>query len=243
MTKDQAAVGRSEFRTLYPGRSIDASTAARLSATFPYVSPATRIIQTNVQTPDFHAVDGGYGDNFGMASLVDWLESALTSAPDSATLPRILIVEIRASAVGAIPKPDGSRGLLFQLTHPLKVLLAVWGNGQLSRNELEARLIQQVGELKRTVSEAGRSAPDAALERLRARSSASIQRVIFEFPAYDVRGMPIRRPLSWHLTPEDKHQLQLAWAKASISKCVEVVRHFLEDLKWDKPGEDPACRG
>jgi hypothetical protein len=243
VARDQASVGRGEFRTLYPGRSIDASTAARLSATFPYVSPATRIIQTNVQTPELHAVDGGYGDNFGMASLVEWLESALASAPDPATLPRILIVEIRASAVGGIAKPDGSRGLLFQLTHPLKALLAVWGNGQLSRNELEARLIQQVGELKRTVAEAARSAPDAALERLRTRGSASIQRVIFEFPAHDGRGVPIRRPLSWHLTPEDKRQLQVAWGKASIRECVEAVRHLLEGRNWNKTGEDPACRG
>lgn len=58
-------------------------TAARLSAAFTYVSPATRIPDQFVprsndgRRPAFHVVDGGYFDNDGVSSAIEFLTSAV----------------------------------------------------------------------------------------------------------------------------------------------------------------------
>ncbi|MEO0949363.1 MAG: hypothetical protein AAFY11_14710, partial [Cyanobacteria bacterium J06641_5] len=52
---------------------MDISTAARLSATFPYVSPVCRA--DSDQEQDIHLADGGIAENFGVFSALEWLSS------------------------------------------------------------------------------------------------------------------------------------------------------------------------
>ena len=201
-------VGRRDFRLLYCDREIEAVTAARLSATFPYVTPATRILRrAGPRRPEYHVVDGGYYDNYGVATLIEWLNDAIRDEAAGA-LPSILIVEIRAKPVGEQTGPDGSRGLLFQALHPVTTMLQVWGTGQLSHNELDARLLQASARL--------------------AAQNVRLRRVIFEFPSVDVTGVPIRPPLSWHLTPDDLVSLRWAW-EWRMGPCRQLVRDFLRE--------------
>ena len=69
------------FDDLYPDRhvhyDIRVNTAARLSASFSYVAPASRPDLDGIYTPGFHFVDGGYYDNYGMTALLGWLGEAL----------------------------------------------------------------------------------------------------------------------------------------------------------------------
>lgn len=101
----QAAAGIDNFRRVYGrGADIPVSTAVRLSATFPWVSPAAR--SSFVVPANFHYVDGGYYDTFGMVSLIEWLRAALIAHADQPPLSdqeevsqdmaeqQILIVEI-----------------------------------------------------------------------------------------------------------------------------------------------------
>jgi hypothetical protein len=94
---------------------LDMVTAARLSATFPYVSPASRAAwdkerPSQEPPPQIHLADGGYFDNFGVLAAVEWARDLLSTppadAPDSAAelleepLPErigpIVLIEIRA---------------------------------------------------------------------------------------------------------------------------------------------------
>lgn len=72
-------------------------TAARLSASFTYVSPPSRLpfemSQGKAQTA-FHFVDGGYYDNDGTNSVIEFLRSAKVALPRIGVLP-VLLVEIR----------------------------------------------------------------------------------------------------------------------------------------------------
>src|SRR5262249_54560555 len=61
------AAGLRNFEDLYPDRDIRVVTAARLSASFTYVSPAAR----GDGAPAYHIVDGGYHDNYGMTTLTE----------------------------------------------------------------------------------------------------------------------------------------------------------------------------
>lgn len=83
------------------------STAARLSANFPYVSLMPRL---EPPAPNFHFGDGGYFDNDGTASAIEFLWYALKSRNTQDPPVPVLILEIRdgpRSERGRRPRPAG----------------------------------------------------------------------------------------------------------------------------------------
>jgi hypothetical protein len=187
---------RLNFQTLYPGYDLSVATAARLSATFPYVTPATR---ANVPGTQPHVVDGGYFDNFGMSTLVEWLDAALHGCEDQ--VKHVLILQIRGAKVpvanAVTVKRVASRGWFYQAFAPLATMLSVWGAGQVSHNETEYGLLQRAWQ--------GR---------------VDLRSVVLEFPGDDP-------PLSWHLTAEQKQAILDAWGTERVLACREQVREFL----------------
>jgi hypothetical protein len=94
--------GNVSFPEFGAGRTVDLplATAAQLSATFPYVSSAARFPFVDGLTSQ-HFVDGGYYDNDGTASAIEFLRAALDGLAPNLPKVRILLVEIRNS-----PDPD-----------------------------------------------------------------------------------------------------------------------------------------
>src|SRR5262249_52945070 len=60
--REQDQRGLRNFEELYRDRDLQVVTAARLAASFTYVSPATRTSQPGTAS---HVVDGGYYDDYG----------------------------------------------------------------------------------------------------------------------------------------------------------------------------------
>lgn len=201
--------GRWDFFKLYPDSDLRIRTAARLSSTFPYVTPAARMLRNDsahsedgrLYRPEPHAVDGAYYDNYGMASLLDWLDNGLQAIP---TRPKIMIIEIRASPIGEQGRPRASSyGAFFQLTNPLQTMANVRGTGQLSHNALDENLMNRI-------------------------YSPKICEATFEFDNTDARGCPRTEPLNWHLTPNDRRALQDAWNNSdAIKQNIARVQTFL----------------
>jgi hypothetical protein len=110
-----------------------------LSASFTYVSPAARADLPGAQ---FHIVDGGYYDNYGMSTLMEWLHQALE---DSDPRPkRVLVIQIRGASTASNPQPDGTHGWFYQAWAPLETMLTVRTTGQLSHNEEDFERLQQL---------------------------------------------------------------------------------------------------
>lgn len=203
--------GRWEFFKLYPYSDLRVRTAARLSATFPYVTPAARMLRNDSEhspdghfyRPEPHAVDGGYYDNYGMASLLDWLDTGLQPIPVPSR-PKILVLEIRAAPVGKQGRPRSSSfGAIFQLANPLFTMANVRGTGQLSHNGLD----------------------EALMNRL---YPSNLCEATFEFSNADARGCPRSEPLNWHLTPDDIRALDTAWNDSeSIKASITRVQTYL----------------
>jgi hypothetical protein len=84
---------------------IRVNTAARLSASFSYVAPAPRPYLDAPFGEGFHFVDGGYYDNYGMNSLLSWLDEALADPRVRTNQPDILILQIRHFNPGALNGP------------------------------------------------------------------------------------------------------------------------------------------
>lgn len=97
-----------------PGRGgfadISILTAARLSASFTYVSPATRLPFAEADHTfgnAYHFVDGGYYDNDGTNSAIEFLKAASPAFSPQHPL-RVLLLEIRnAWDLPARDSPDG----------------------------------------------------------------------------------------------------------------------------------------
>jgi hypothetical protein len=99
---NKTSPGWRDFTRLYPETDIPVATAARLSATFPFVTPAPRIRRGDVFADQYHLVDGGYYDNYGVATLIlaagfDVMENLTILNlvdPDNPAIPHVIIATI-----------------------------------------------------------------------------------------------------------------------------------------------------
>jgi len=166
----------------------------------------------DITDPQIHLVDGGYTDNYGMATLIAWLDEALR-APGN-PVRRVMIIEIRASPPATEPPPLSWRGWPFQTYAPLSAMLNVRDTGQLPRNQQELEL----------------------LRRFAASCNIDIQDAVFEYP-------PESAPLSWHLSPNDKKQIESIWSSGDTEKQKQTVHTFLNTsaISADQTAPPAAC--
>ena len=81
----------------YPDWDLNVVTAARLSATFSYVSPICRPVRNDKDFPLVPFADGGYADNEGILTVVQTLTTLLSNYQDESIRPpfdRILVIRI-----------------------------------------------------------------------------------------------------------------------------------------------------
>ena len=130
------------FNTFYPNYDIPVATAVRLSASFPYVAPSARSNARPIGEPDFHVVDGGYYDNYGLLSLMQWLDQALSDPALRGRNPHIQILQIRSFPPDSIS--SGSvQGWGYQTTAPVSAFLNVRSAAQLSIARTQLELFKQ----------------------------------------------------------------------------------------------------
>jgi hypothetical protein len=112
-------IGETEFTEQYCAE-IAISTAARLSATFPFVTPTGRPTMLNTSTSacravspppcgggDQHLVDGGYYENSGLVGAIEWIDDALTDLTNPTKNPKQYPVppNILLLAIDAFERP------------------------------------------------------------------------------------------------------------------------------------------
>jgi hypothetical protein len=199
------------FVNNYGNYDLPVVTAARLSATFPYVTATSRANVAKGST--FHLADGGYFDNFGITSAVEWILQATSTEPSSSQRSagiqdmfqgrRLLLVEIMAS-----PKQDNSSpekveenlsGALWDWTNqaiaPISTLVNVRTTGQAEHNEVALKMLNDL--------------QPAGMKFLRV-----------QFPFYEANA-----PLSWHLTQPQRASIGASWGNQA-SQLQEVKEAF-----------------
>ena len=120
------------FSELYPNTDLPIVTAVRLAATFPYVTPSARAVSSK---PEYHMVDGGYYDNYGVFTLLNWLDEALVGIKKG-DWPDILFIQIRSFPSDHLPDPAYT-GWFYQTYAPLDALFDVRTNAQKVRDQYE----------------------------------------------------------------------------------------------------------
>ncbi|MCB0316368.1 MAG: hypothetical protein KDH84_24460, partial [Calditrichaeota bacterium] len=188
------------FHRVY-GDSTDLSmvSAARLSATFPYVTPVARARYAGggegPLLPSWHIADGGYFDNQGVMAAVEWVQAVLKTPGLRARIGKILILQIMAFPDHQqMPSPENGNGWLSALIGPVQGIVNVRTSTQVARSELELQLLKDAYPGK-------------------------IETVTLS-PA---EGDP---PLSWHLSQNDIAQLRAAWVQLGDGTGVARIREM-----------------
>ncbi|MEI9978454.1 MAG: hypothetical protein WDN23_05535 [Edaphobacter sp.] len=209
------------------------ATAARLSATFPLVSSGTRI-PLAFSKHGYHFLDGGYFDNDGTSSAIEFLKSALEDPrKDELRLPRrILWIEIRddnGSDVGEDAddfagqngtRPDGK--LQAPSWTPLGQLTGIgaglWNAGHTSISRRNRREL-------------------CTLELAYNDRIQDLHHVVFTIPLGDDR----LSPLSWNLTPGQQAFITKR-AKESSDWILQIVDWVRNNRGPGPASSQDVCR-
>jgi hypothetical protein len=199
-----------EFFQLFPAASsqLRISAAARMSASFPYFSPAT-VLPTN---PRRRVVDAGYFDNYGVTIAANWLEEILNSPANCELLRKhvsgVAIVEIRDGLSNRGNRPNGvgdrkpntplTRGA-EELSSPIEGLFAARDSVALYRNDEKL---------------------DWLCNRFR---DARFDDQFFTNVLFQFSGSV---PLSWYLTKMEKNELITAASHACAGPDGEAFRRW-----------------
>jgi Patatin-like phospholipase len=127
---DTTSAGTERFFELYPNADINVATAARLSATFPYVSPLARASNEPINK-GFHIGDGGYYDNSGLLSVVEWLGQAAPALGDHQVV--LILIDAKPANQADAQAWSWQR----QIAGPVETLLEVRTSSQQLRDSIE----------------------------------------------------------------------------------------------------------
>ncbi len=236
---------RKNEAVLYP--DLEILSAARLSATFPYVSPMPRVPRVpqhqsvaEVFAKSLHFADGGYYDNDGTASAIEFLYEAFWKEPVTQPVP-ILWIEIRdddgyqegvnpdqcSSQItsGTCPLqsnagPVDTKAPAAPLSQTTAPLGAFWKAGHSSvtlRNHREMALLANAFSTKFTIKHAA---------------------IAFHKDKNDVQ------PLSWHLTGREKKDLleQIRCRGPELLSIADWFSHSFATERPEQPKPDLPCK-
>jgi hypothetical protein len=189
-----------DSNTLYPGYNMRAVTAARLSATFPYVSPTSRNEDIDGLDRNYHIVDGGYFDNSGIITAVNWLDNNMDMLLQQVNVKRLILLEIEAFEQQTFNDPVPERGgFVTAFFAPILTLLKVKTASLVIRNQQEIDLL--IRQFRSKLDEAGT-----------VEANSNVQHVRVEFPSSEYK-----QPLSWKLAPSEKYALEEAWEHVKLN--------------------------
>ncbi|MEH1957915.1 patatin-like phospholipase family protein [Nostoc sp.] len=220
-----------DFNTLYEAYDMNVVTAARLSATFPYVSPICRS-SVNIPNQNYHVADGGYFDNSGFVTAAEWLDEQLnewSKTENSLNVKRVLILQINPFPKSAsTEKVQGNGGWFMATIGPLLAMFKVRDPVLASRNAKEADLLAKKWENKVDIQYFPIFFPSE--------SEIPPEFAVSEF----YKDGRYRPPLSWKLTDREKQAIQDGWAAITTGKNIQKIKQLWHKT-WNMP--DSTDRG
>lgn len=180
------------FNTLYQGCDMGVVTAARLSATFPYVSPICRN-DKDIPGKNYHFADGGYFDNSGFVTVAQWLDEWL-KPEKNLNIKRVLVLQINAFPESpSNEEVQGNGGWFMATIGPLLAMFKVRDPVLASRNAMEADILVKSWKNQVDIRYFPIFFPSET-----------------EVPKFYKDGK-YRPPLSWRLTDQEKQAIKDGW--------------------------------
>lgn len=208
-----------DFWDLYH-RRLRVVTAARLSATFPYVSPVFRTFADKPDCADFHLLDGGYFDNYGVTSLAKWLQAgvknneALKPRPGKDGKPtKWHVLVIRLFAFPDDARDPSTQGWNGQVLGPLNGVMSARSESQLISGDYIQELLGE-GDFDVKVATFTYGGPN---------------------PTYKKGDHCASPPLNWVLSESDQRCItDQTLSQPEVDKVVSFVREMAVDKATPK---------
>jgi len=195
------------FRDVYGDINFPISSAVRCSATFPYVTATAAIeplaISSNLEyNKGKHMADGGYFDNTGVYSMIQFLEQALE---ENRNPPKVIFIKILEGDMASLKVPYKNKEK--EVVHP----------------PLNAFVNEVYGPLKAIFevrSTGHRLFVQDLLDELIKKYPDTIVPIEFVYP-YD------NQPLSWHLTKSQKEEVEnIDFTTSSVDHCKKTKQLY-----------------
>ena len=230
-------------------------TAARLSATFPYVSSAARVGGDTKISPVQHFIDGGYFDNDGTSTAIEFLQQIFPpqipeseredGTPKATTAVPILFIEIRDGSDlmpttsdeqliwGGCPDRERTWTIGSQLTAPIR---GFWNAGHSSitrRNRRELEMLMDdlqnrgVAKFRHLVFDYQLTVPTKASGSPETDSDRCSR------PNEALTDHQAAQPLSWHLTANQEKDIQNSFFQ--VSECSMHATDWARNYKNEQP--------
>ena len=189
-----------------PDANLDITTSARLSATFPYVSPTCRAAvrgENKKGVSEVHVVDGGYFDNFGVFGALEWLYDQNLNARDTRKelgIDKILFLQINSFPENLVDERQEktNNGWLTSLVGPLLTVVNVRAGAQATAANLACQAFgNEIGQDKFCYYN-------------------------LYFPNNNDDEPKYDPPLSWKLTEREKNMINQGWDKWCEAKLDEL---------------------
>jgi hypothetical protein len=219
------------FLDRHPGYDVDWVTAARLSSTYPWITPVARPEpSTGPKVAGEHLSDGGYFDNFGIVTLAEWLDAVMPTFLEEGGS-EVLVLSIYSrdcdeaarekGACGAGDEaPSDARAFGLKLPEIDSAGAALEGASEEGSSGWRSWMAGPISAMlnARGSTQNVRNAQTLSLLVDRWGASVEIQHVTF--------ALERDLPLSWQMTPEEQKVLHEAWAAQETG--VARVRAFLD---------------
>ncbi len=230
------------------GANMSTVTAARLSATFPYVSPVARGHYPgegeSVESPvwGLHVADGGYYDNYGTTVAAEWIKDAVQRHRQE--IGKVVIISIDAfpekfDGDPAPPKdpktgkrPDRApllnpnSGWGSEILGPIKTVINARSATQLGRDAIELDLLKLLNESSKAADKtagAGSTSAPASADANSAGSDINCEDSVIRVPFVAEHD----GPLSWQLSQPQIAQIDCDWKCPDIQKRVSDLSRCL----------------
>ncbi|MFM6422472.1 hypothetical protein, partial [Planktothrix sp.] len=227
-----------DFQALYQGYDLDVTTAARLSASFPYVTPSSRpddsflkkesVIDKKVDTDTktvtdtkpviYHVADGGYFDNFGTFTALEWLDKNIEDLMNDSIVERVIFIQINHFPTEDIGEENGFLGWFTELIGPLLTLFNIKDSTQIARNELDIKLIKsKIDLIQHKIENKKNELKNRKIED------------IFHSSTITFEGEDA--PLSWYLSHKQINELEGNWDNIIDQNKLKELINFWNQIK------------
>ncbi|NER23702.1 MAG: patatin-like phospholipase family protein [Symploca sp. SIO1C2] len=217
-----------DFNSLYgkDNYDINVTTAARLSATFAYVTPICRNLyprnHEGQEEHNYHVADGGYFDNSGVFTTVEWLDKVVLKNLKELKLEKVVILQINAFRPSASTNnnPITKRGWLMSLAGPLLATLKVRSSTQTDRNNLEIQVLQEKWKQWLDIEHVKVDPPKLGYSDFSNNKKSKSLRNYWKL--FVNRTGEYDPPLSWKLSQFEKEMIKLAWEKIKYEVAGDI---------------------
>ncbi len=189
--------------------NLDFSTALRMNATFPYITPNVVL----PSQPKMEIMDAGLSDNFGIGDAVkfinvfhNWIE-ANTSG--------IIILSIRDTPKQPAIQPYQKMTIFSRLLNPIGSLYKIWARKQDNNNDMQIETLNK---------NAGFPVDYLVFQYL---SKKDLAQLHGDFNTNKLNPQEERASLSWHLTEQEKLSVETAIHSEPNMRELDKLRNLL----------------